>query len=344
MERYIITPSGEIITGEAFGYVPDTPCEICTEITFNTSMVGFSEVITDPASAGLAVVATFPMGGNYGAIGEDILYSPVIAAYITREWCDSPSNFRADGTLDELLKKYKIPGVCALDTRYLTKMIRENGSFSVAITDFLPENQEKMDEIIGKIRNFKHTIPPCVRENIEVIPPIGEKKFTLAVVDFGKSVELAALLSKLGAQVTLVPPKSALENIEKISPDAVILSDGFEAFLGDADAENTVRDVAEKYKILALGVSHLLLAKVNGSEIVKLPHGHRGANHPVKSIDSGKTVITAQNHSYAVVKNSHTAAFNLNDGTSEAEKYPSGATSIQYFPTDVEIAEFLENL
>lgn len=317
-KAYLILENGMVFEGERFGYEG----EVLGEIVFTTSMTGYLETLTDPSYYGQIVVQTFPLIGNYGVIPEDFESArPALTAYVVREWCRHPSNFRCQGELEGMLKKFKIPGISGIDTRQLTKVVREAGVMNAWIKD----RPELTEEEQRQLKDF------VIRDAVASVtckkPEKKGKGRRVVLWDFGAKENIRRTLIRLGAEVIKMPASSTAEEILAQKPEGVMLSNG----PGDP-AENTAI-IAEIKKLIQSGVpvfgiclGHQLVALAMGASTEKLKYGHRGANQPVKFLKTGRTYITSQNHGYAVVSESLPAfaklAFvNANDGTCEGVDY-----------------------
>ena len=331
-KAYLILENGTIFEGKSFGAVG----EAVGEIVFTTSMTGYVETLTDPSYYGQIVVQTFPLIGNYGIMTEDFQSSrPQVKAYIVREWCQEPSNFRCEGDLDTFLKQNNIVGLCGIDTRQLTKIVRESGVMNGKIVC------EGAGFSFDELRNY--TITDAVKNTTcdkeYVLKAEGEKKRSIVLYDFGTKRSIAAQLTSRGCEVTVVPAFTKAERVKELAPDGIMLSNG----PGDP-AENT-EIIAELKKLIPLNIptfaiclGHQLYALAHGARTEKLKYGHRGANQPVTDQETGRVYITSQNHGYAVVNDSigsyaKVSFVNTNDGTCEGVKYlKEKAFSVQFHP------------
>ena len=332
MDRYLVLENGMIFKGKAFGAEGD----VIAEIVFTTAMTGYMETLTDKSYYGQAVVQTFPLIGNYGTMTEDMESDRVsVSAYIVREWCDAPSNFRCEKDIDTFLKEKHIPGLYGIDTRALTRVLRENGTMNGMITD----DPARAD--LEQIRAYKITAAvDHVSDGEPVLIPAQEKRFTVAMLDFGRKDNIVRSLVRRGCDVWLMPYNTSPADVLEKHPDGLLLTNG----PGDP-AENTevIANLQEliKAKLPTMGIclGHQLLALAHGFKTSKLKYGHRGANQPVKNTETGSVYISSQNHGYAVVSESidHEIAkelfVNVNDQTNEGLRYKKmPAFSVQFHP------------
>lgn len=330
---FIVLENGRVFKGESFGAIGET----VGEIVFTTGMTGYLETLTDPSYYGQIVVQTFPLIGNYGVIPSDFeSSSPKLKAYIVRECCQVPSNFRSEGDLDAFLKLHNIIGVSGIDTRELTKIIREFGVMNTKITSTIDD----IDEILAEIKNYKiiDSVQKVGAGEISVTKgaPGGCK---VVLWDFGAKKNIRRELNKRGCEVITVPAHTTAKEIVDLKPDGIMLSNG----PGDpADNKEIIKELADLANsgipIFGICLGHQLLALAQGAKTAKLKYGHRGANQPVKDLKTGRVYITSQNHGYAVVNDSLPAPasisfLNANDGTCEGiEYYNMPAFSVQFHP------------
>lgn len=303
---------GTVYNGEARGKFKETVCEI----VFNTSMTGYVETLTDPSYVGQGVVMTYPLIGNYGVCEQDFESNKLQpSAFLVHELCDTPSNFRCEMTLEELLIKHDIPCVAGLDTREIVMHLRENGTMRGIITDDISDK----DALLSKIKafNIEKPVESVTTDKPFVLSDSGETK--IALIDFGALKSLGDSLIKRGCAVTQYPAFTTAEEIIKAAPDGVVLSNGAG---NPADYTEIVNEVKKLYDygmpIFGIGFGHQLVALANGGEIAKMKYGHRGANQPVKFVDDGATYLTSQNHGYEVTgkglpENAEIRCVNVND-------------------------------
>jgi len=323
MTAYLILENGTTFQGEFFGKQGQ---EVTGEIVFSTGMTGYLETITDPSYHGQIILQTFPLIGNYGVISADLESDSISPkAYIVKYLCQEPSNFRSDGDLDTFFMSKGIVGIKGIDTRALTKIIRENGTMNGKITAHPPTPADQDDARNYKIEN---AIAAVSSKKPGVI---GEGKYRIALMDFGmKKSTVDALISR-NCQVFTFPHTAEADEILAVNPDGILLTGG----PGDpADPANThIIETLRKLKhipMFGICLGHLLLALANGYQTQKMKVGHRGANQPVKDCSTGKLYITGQNHGYTVVAD-NPSFVNVNDGTCEGLDYGS-SFSVQFNP------------
>ena len=328
-KAYLILDGGQVFEGYRFG----AEGEALGELVFTTGMVGYIETLTDPSYYGQIVLQTFPLIGNYGMISEDFEGKPAARGYVVREWCDTPSNFRSEGTVDEFLKKAGIPGIWGVDTRQITRIIRERGVMNAIIADSVPADLSPLHTytITDAVKSVSCTAPIAY-------PAQGEEKFRVILIDYGYKMNIIRELTKRGCAVTVVPYDTPAEEILAAHPDGVMLSNGPGDPEENVDSIRQIQKLLGKVPIFGICLGHQLLALANGGKTVKLKYGHRGANQPAKELYGKRTYITSQNHGYAVVSDSigdvgRVTMINANDGTCEGIEYPAlRAFSVQFHP------------
>ncbi len=331
MEKaYLVLQNGMVFEGQRIGAAGDS----LGELVFTTGVVGYLETLTDPSYAGQIILQTFPLIGNYGVIESDF-ESPKICAkgYVVRELCHDPSNFRSEGELDAFLKQQGIPGIMGVDTRYLTRILRENGVMNAMICAEPPADMTALETYA-----VTGVVPQVSCKERYTVPAAGEEHYRVVLIDYGAKQNILRSLTSRGCSVTVVPQDTSAEDILARKPDGVMLSNG----PGDP-TENTfcieqIRKLIGQIPIFGICLGHQLTALAMGGQTVKLKYGHRGANQPVRSQDTLRTYITSQNHGYAVVSESLAGVgvenfTNLNDGTCEGIDYPGKKCfTVQFHP------------
>lgn len=334
MKRYLIMKDGTVFTGEAIG----ADGTVIGEAVFTTAMCGYLQTVTDPSYYGQIVAHTFPLIGNYGAIVTDAESDkPYLAGYIVRELCEEGSNYRKEQELDAYLKQNNVVGIAGIDTRALTRKIRQSGVMNAMITDSVKDLPKKLAEI----KRFR--VASAV-ENTSCKAPftVGDKspKYKVVLYDFGAKRNIERMLVKYGCEVTVVPYDTTAEDVLKLAPDGIMLSNGG----GDpADNKAVIEELKKLVKsgipMFGICLGHQLLALAHGFSTVKLKYGHRGANQPVKDSVTGRTFITSQNHGYAVKPDSVDGQraivrfTNANDKTVEGLDYlDEPIFSVQFHP------------
>ncbi len=355
MKAFLILEDGTVFVGKSIGATG----EIISEIVFNTSMTGYLEILTDPSYAGQAVVMTYPLIGNYGICYEDMESAKSwVGGYIVKEIARRPSNFRSEGSIEKFLIEKNIPGIEGIDTRALTKILREKGTMNGMITT--NENFNRL-EIIEKLKNhhstntmnivtckekenllskdYKTTEAEQARSGLKV-NPYKTGKFSIALLDLGSKKNIADCLLKRGCDVTVYPAFTKAEDITKDNPDGIILSNG----PGDPkEYVDIIKEVKKLYDsnipIFAICLGHQLMALANGGNTRKMKYGHRGANHPVKDLKTGRVYISTQNHGYVVEGESLSGSIvepsfiNVNDRTIEGLHYlGKNIFTVQFHP------------
>ncbi len=330
MKAQLILENGTVFNGNAFGYIKET----VGEVVFNTGMTGYQEVLTDPSYYGQIVTMTYPMIGNYGINIDDIESSSVkVRGFIVRENCSKPSNWRCEFELNDYLKRNKIIGLEGIDTRALTKIIRNSGTMRGIITvrELTPSQIEnKLDSF-----NNENAVAEVTRKAVEVVEGNGPH---LAMYDFGMKNNIIRSFSARGCKMTIFPASATAEEVLAVKPDGVFLSNG----PGDPKDVGPVIEEVKKLMgvkpITGICLGHQILALAMGANTTKLKFGHRGANHPVLDKATGRVMITSQNHGYVVEDETlpgdiEVTHVNLNDQTVEGMKDGKrGIYSIQFHP------------
>lgn len=333
MKAFLILEDGTVFTGTSIG----SSKEVISEIVFNTSMTGYLEVLTDPSYAGQAVVMTYPLIGNYGICHEDMESSrPWVDGYIVRELSRVHSNFRSECSIQSFLEKNDIPGIAGIDTRALTKILRKKGTMNGMITT---DENYNPDQVLEKLK--KYTTGRVVKKVTCTEKSVLEGDgFRVALLDVGAKRNIARSLNKRGCHVTVYPAYTSAEEILKDNPDGIMLSNG------PGDPKECVEIIEQLKKIyesdipvFAICLGHQLMALATGADTKKMKYGHRGGNHPVKDLDSGKVYISSQNHGYMVDSDTvnsdiaEVAFINVNDKTCEGLKYKNkNIFTVQFHP------------
>ena len=371
MKSFLILEDGTVFEGTHIG----ARKEIVSEIVFNTSMAGYLEVLTDPSYAGQAVCMTYPLIGNYGICRDDMESKrPWPDGFIVRELSRIPSNFRCDMTIQQFLEDNGVPGIAGIDTRALTRILREKGTMNGMITT---DSNYNLETIIPKLKAYttgkvvervscaeKYTLAGT-KELAENGPLSGsasfrkesfeagvrEKKPSLvrslngaglrvALLDLGAKENIAESLAARGCEVTVYPAWTAAEEILADHPDGIMLSNG----PGDPkECTNIINEIRKLYAsdtpIFAICLGHQLMALATGADTFKMKYGHRGGNHPVKDLETGRVYISSQNHGYVVDTDKLDSAvavpafINVNDGTNEGLSYTGKQIfTVQFHP------------
>ncbi len=332
MKAFLILENGTVFEGISIG----STREVISEIVFNTSMTGYLEVLTDPSYAGQAVVMTYPLIGNYGITPDMESERPWPDGYIVRELSRMPSNFRCQGTLEDFLAKYDIPGIAGIDTRALTKILREKGTMNGMITT---NEDYKLTEILPRVKAYVtgNVVDKVTCGHIRRLEGRGKR---VALLDFGAKQNIARSLHERGCSVTVYPAHTSAEQILKDKPDGIMLSNG----PGDPkECGEIIQELKKLYEsdtpIFAICLGHQLMALANGADTHKMKYGHRGGNHPVKDLETGRVYISSQNHGYVVDTGrldpsvAVPAFINVNDGTNEGLKYTGkNIFTVQFHP------------
>lgn len=331
-KRYLVLEDGTYYTGFKLG--ADTLTQ--GEIVFNTAMTGYQETLSDPSYTGQIITFTYPLIGNYGINRDDFeSLIPTLKGVVVKEACQAPSNFRAQKTLDDVLKEFDIPGISGVDTRSITKKIREHGVLKAAFVD----DETEIETTIQNLKTIE--FPRNEVPTVSTKTPYVSTGFDLRVVlvDFGKKQNIVRELNARGCEVTVVPYDTTAEEIIKMSPDGVMLSNG----PGDpADVQvavDMIKGIIGKIPFFGICLGHQLFALSQGATSFKMKFGHRGANHPVKDLSTGKIALTSQNHGYAIDADSlketdlEVTHIALNDGTIEGLRHKfEPVFSVQYHP------------
>lgn len=333
MKAFLILEDGTVFQGNSMG----STREVISEIVFNTSMTGYLEVLTDPSYAGQAVTMTYPLIGNYGICHKDMESLKAWSdGYIVRELSRVPSNFRSDDTIQKFLEDNDIPGIYGIDTRALTKILREKGTMNGMITT---NESYNLDEILPKIKAYqvKGVVKKVTCKEKSELSGEGKK---VALMDFGAKRNIGRSLNKRGCDVTIYPAGTSAEEILAANPDGIMLSNG----PGDPkECVEIIKEVKKLYEsnvpIFAICLGHQLMALATGADTHRLKYGHRGANHPVKDLKTGRVYLSSQNHGYVVDESTldenivKPAFVNVNDGTNEGLEYVGkNIFTVQFHP------------
>ena len=302
MEKFnkkIVLEDGEEYYGYGFGANKESICEI----VFNTSMVGYQEIVSDPSYTYQMVVMTYPLIGNYGITDDDYeTKQPTIGGLIVREYNNHPSNFRYTKTLSEYLEENNIPGISGIDTRKLTRSIREKGSRKVIITD-IDTNKEKALKMLKKYELPKDAVSKVSCKK-KWYSRTSNPKYNIVAIDCGIKLNIVRSLNKKGCNVTIVPYNTTTKEIINLKPDGIFISNGPGNPEDVKEVIKVVKELKGKYPIFGICLGHQIISLAYGAKTYKLKFGHRGGNHPVKNMRTNKIEITSQNHSYAVDENS----------------------------------------
>ena len=316
-KAYLVLENGMVFAGVQAG----ADIEAVGEAVFSTGVVGYLETLTDPAYTGQIVIHTFPLIGNYGTISADLGEKCTVRGYVCREICEDPSNFRTDSSLIEYLKKENICVLTGVDTRALTRVLRDNGTMNAKICAEIPENT---DDIRSYTIGRAFAEAGCTEKT--VYPAKGEENYRVTVLDCGVTGDIIEALTERGCTVTRVPYDTTVEEIFVGGPDGIVLSPGPGDPAQCSGVIHEIRKLIGKRPVFGIGLGHQLAALASGAKTVKLPYGHRGLSQPVRQVGGTRTYITAQNHGYAVVPESlplgaRVSYVNANDRTCEGVDY-----------------------
>ena len=350
MEAVLLLEDGKTFHGEGFGAVGTA----VGEVVFNTGMTGYQEILTDPSYKGQIVTMTYPHIGNCGINQEDVESAkPQIEAFIIRELCDVPSNYRSQESLDHYLRRHSIQGIHQIDTRELTRHIREKGSMMGALSteglriEELDKKIRESPKILG--RDLVQFVSEGKQEKWQMgvkpgwyydsMNPAGNRRFKVVAYDFGIKRNICRLMTSLGMNVMVVPASTPAEAIQQMKPDGIFLSNGPGDPEGIMYAVENVKQLMGQYPIFGICLGHQLIGLATGARTYKMKFGHHGSNHPVMCLNSGEIEITTQNHNFAVdAKSLKKTGFvithhNLNDGTVEGIKHQElPLFAVQYHP------------
>lgn len=332
--KKIVLENGQEFYGYGFG----TDKEAINEIVFNTSMVGYQEIISDPSYTDQMVCMTYPLIGNYGITDEDYETKiPTMGGLIVREYNDLPSNFRYTKTLSEVLDEYNIPGISGVDTRMITRIIRDEGSQKVMICDADVPSEEALKMVQD------YVIPTDMVSRVSCkkrwYSRTPNHKYDVVAIDCGIKLNIIRKLNEKGCNVTVVPYNTTAEEIMNMRPDGLFLSNGPGNPEDVQEVISVVRELKGKLPIFGICLGHQMISLALGAKTFKMKFGHRGGNHPVMNLATGKIEITSQNHSYAVDVHSlddtplTLTHKNLLDDTAEGVRSAENKLfSVQYHP------------
>ncbi|GGN90019.1 carbamoyl phosphate synthase small subunit [Saccharibacillus kuerlensis] len=332
MKARLILEDGTLFTGTSFG--SDT--QTSGEVVFNTGITGYQEVLSDPSYCGQIVTMTQPLIGNYGINRQDFeAIRPWIHGFVVRRHETAPSNWRSEYDLGTMLKEYDIPGIADIDTRMLTRLLRNHGTLRGLITTGSASTEELLEQLhataaprdqVSRVSTPRAYRVPGTRQRI-------------VVVDYGSKAGIVRELSERGCDVVVVPHTASSADIARFNPDGVLLSNGPGNPKDVPEAIETVRQLIGQLPLFGICLGHQLFALASGADTTKLKFGHRGANHPVKEVASGRCLITSQNHSYSVLEDSLQGTelaithINNNDGSIEGLQHKGApAFSVQFHP------------
>lgn len=333
-EIKLILETGEEYVGESIGFEIENVYSL-GELVFNTSMTGYQEILSDPSYCDQIVVMTYPLIGNYGVNKDDFeSLSPALKGFVVKECCTTGSNFRNEYSLRELLKRFKIPGIAGLDTRELTKKIREKGVMKAVLAPMNYPTQN-LESIFTRPLDCDQIARVSTKNPIH-FPGEGKR---VIMMDFGYKKNILRSLTKRGCDVVIVPWNASLELIQSYRPQGILLSNGPGNPKDIPEVLPVIRELQKSYPMFSICMGHQLFALANGADTEKLKFGHRGANHPVKDLALNKVFMSSQNHGYSVttesVNNSELeiTQININDKTAEGLKHKTlPAFSVQYHP------------
>lgn len=330
----LILETGEEFVGESIGYELENAFSL-GELVFNTSMTGYQEILSDPSYCDQIVVMTYPLIGNYGVNKDDFeSLVPALKGLVVRECAPQGSNWRNEYCLTELLKRFKIPGIAGLDTRELTKKIREKGVMKAMLAPINYPTQNVQPVLARSLGNDQ--ISRVSTKNPIHFPGEGKR---IVLMDFGYKKNILRSLLKRNCDVVVVPWNASVETIQSYRPQGILLSNGPGDPKDVPQVLPVIRELQKAYPLFAICMGHQLFALANGANTEKLKFGHRGANHPVKDLRLGKVFMSSQNHGYSVteesIRNSEldVTQININDKTIEGLKHKKlPAFSVQYHP------------
>lgn len=336
MNAQLILENGKRFSGKMFGAVKN----VVGEVVFTTGMVGYQETLTDPSFAGQIVAMTFPLIGNYGINFEDMEAERVsLTAFIVREKCDYPSNFRTEMTLDAFLKQQGVVGLEGIDTRELTRTLRDFGCMKGVIMQGEPTDDE-VNKLMATLDNSDVVMKNTTKEKYTVNAGATKKA---AVIDMGAKSSVISNLTDRDFSVSVFPANTSAKEILAQNPDLVFVSNGPGNPLDAMQTVETVKELIGKVYVTGVCMGHQIIGLALGAKIEKLKFGHHGANQPVKDLTNGNVFITSQNHNYIVTdlpKNVCQTFINVNDGTCEGlENKTLGVKSVQFNPNATDVID-----
>lgn len=332
MQAKLLLEDGTLFTGRSFGAQGNTT----GEVVFNTGITGYQEVLSDPSYCNQIVTMTYPLIGNYGITRDDFeSVRPFVNGFVVRRYEPVPSNWRAEYTLDELLKEHGIVGISDIDTRMLTRILRNHGTMRGILTAG-EHSVEELKEMLQSSELVNDQVKKTSTPHVYNSPGHGER---IVLIDYGAKSGIVRELSARGCDIVVVPQDITAEQVRRLNPDGIQLSNGPGDPKDVPHAVETIKELLGEYPIFGICLGHQLLALAGGADTEKLAFGHRGGNHPVKELETGRCYITSQNHGYTVKEDSlagtdfEVTHINNNDKTIEGvrhTKFP--AFSVQYHP------------
>lgn len=333
-KAWLLLEDGTIYEGYGLGSSEDA----IGELVFNTGVVGFQEILTDPANANNIVVETFPLVGNYGVTSVNNLHDSIrVRGWVVREWCAQPSNFRSEGRIDQFLEKENITAIFDLDTRAITRKLRDEGVQRGLITRNDPKGHEK--ELMERIKAWKPEEAAWLHYDQTIRYDKLDAKYHITMLNYGVRRDIVSALMERGCSVTILPATSSAQQVLDTKPDAIVLCGGagLSAFEQHPELKQTVAELMKSpVPVMGIDLGHQAMALAMGGTVEKMHCGHRGANCPVTEDASGRTFITSQNHGCTVKEIPSCARMshqNINDKTCEGLEYPEmKCMSVQFIP------------